>query len=244
MSAIADKLTTVAENMSKVYKSGQKSEYDRFWDDYQDYGNRTNYNYMFCGQGWGDETFRPKYDIKPQKAQYLFAGWKEVSEQNINVKERLEELGKVLDTSACIQFGYFLMYGCTQQLPVIDTRSADILSNFSVNSSIRSIDKIILRDDGSQIVNNMFASTHSGLTDFVIEGCIGKSASFQSCSALSVATGMSIINALKNYKGTDQEYVNKLSFTSKLWTNLNAAETPPNGNTWQDYVSELGWNYA
>ena len=36
--SIAEKLTAIAENVPKVYEAGQKSEYDRFWDAYQNNG--------------------------------------------------------------------------------------------------------------------------------------------------------------------------------------------------------------
>lgn len=65
--SIAEKLVTIAENGLKVYEAGKKdgiqSEYDRFWDAYQDYGNRTRYYYSFAGYCWTDETYNPKYPI-------------------------------------------------------------------------------------------------------------------------------------------------------------------------------------
>lgn len=61
--SVADKLTIIAENESKVYEAGQKAEYDRFWDCFQDNGNRKNYRCAFDYDCWNDETFKPKYDI-------------------------------------------------------------------------------------------------------------------------------------------------------------------------------------
>ena len=88
--SIADKLTTVAENVSKVYNAGyekgkaegggdvtdrydegfadgKKAEYDEFWDDFQDNGNRNNYYYTFTqnttARSWTDKTYNPKYPI-------------------------------------------------------------------------------------------------------------------------------------------------------------------------------------
>ena len=49
---------------SKGYADGQKSEYDRFWDAFQDYGNRTNYVNAFSGVYWNADTLRPKYTCK------------------------------------------------------------------------------------------------------------------------------------------------------------------------------------
>ncbi len=66
--SIADKLTTIAENEQRVYAAGQKSEYDRFWDLFQNYGKRTYYYNAFAWQnkavfGWATEAYNPKYPI-------------------------------------------------------------------------------------------------------------------------------------------------------------------------------------
>ena len=66
---VAEKLTAIAENEQKVFDAGKKAEYDRFWDAFQNNGNRLNYNYAFClgtawGQGgWDDTIYNPKYPI-------------------------------------------------------------------------------------------------------------------------------------------------------------------------------------
>ena len=61
--SIAEKLQTIVDNEQRVFDAGKKSEYDRFWDNYQEYGNRTFYFGAFSGWGWADETFAPKYPI-------------------------------------------------------------------------------------------------------------------------------------------------------------------------------------
>lgn len=48
------------------YAAGQQAEYDRFWDAFQQNGNRTSYGYAFCGASWTKETFNPKYKITPK----------------------------------------------------------------------------------------------------------------------------------------------------------------------------------
>lgn len=60
--SIAEKLTTVAENVPKVYEAGKKAEYDDFWDAYQRNGTRTNYHTAFR-TGWTDAIYNPKYPI-------------------------------------------------------------------------------------------------------------------------------------------------------------------------------------
>ncbi|MBE6739702.1 MAG: hypothetical protein E7565_05230, partial [Ruminococcaceae bacterium] len=38
-------------------QGGGDSYYDTFWDNYQQNGNRTNYENAFAGYGWNAETF-------------------------------------------------------------------------------------------------------------------------------------------------------------------------------------------
>lgn len=59
--SIAEKLTTVAENIPKVYEAGQRAEHERFWDNYLRYGSY--WVYRFAGWGWDDNTFQPTKDI-------------------------------------------------------------------------------------------------------------------------------------------------------------------------------------
>lgn len=58
--SIADKLTTIAENVPKVFDAGKDAEYDKFWDGFQQNGNRGAYRYAFY-DNYPDEIFNPKY---------------------------------------------------------------------------------------------------------------------------------------------------------------------------------------
>lgn len=65
--SIAEKLQTIAENEQKVYNAGMQAEYDRFWDEYQEKGNRYHYNYAFNNRYWNDKTYNPKYPFNNVK---------------------------------------------------------------------------------------------------------------------------------------------------------------------------------
>ena len=52
--------------------AGKQAEYDRFWDIFQQNGNRTNYTQAFCYGGWSDEIFKPKYPIRIAYGNNLF----------------------------------------------------------------------------------------------------------------------------------------------------------------------------
>ncbi len=45
------------------YEAGTQAEYNRFWDAFQQNGNKTNYDQAFAYGHWTDETYNPKYDI-------------------------------------------------------------------------------------------------------------------------------------------------------------------------------------
>ena len=85
--SIAEKLQTVAENQQKVYnagyekgkaeggdtetaynegfEAGKKSEYDTFWDSYQDNGERYNWQHAFSR--WNNDIYNPKYPFSKVK---------------------------------------------------------------------------------------------------------------------------------------------------------------------------------
>lgn len=46
----------------KGFEDGKKSEYDRFWNAYQNNGQAVT-SYMFYGTCWTDEVYKPKYPI-------------------------------------------------------------------------------------------------------------------------------------------------------------------------------------
>jgi hypothetical protein len=61
--SIAEKLTTVAENVPKVYEAGQQAERERFWGGFQNYGEPQNY-YYGCSYGkFKDAYYDPIYDF-------------------------------------------------------------------------------------------------------------------------------------------------------------------------------------
>jgi hypothetical protein len=74
--SIAEKLTTVAENVPKVYEAGKQAERDSFWSVFQGKGNGANYRYAFCYGRVNDKTYNPIYDIvctdSDSAGQYMF----------------------------------------------------------------------------------------------------------------------------------------------------------------------------
>ena len=57
---------TLGVDISATYHKsfGMQTEYDRFWDAYQNNGEAMDYSYSFAGINWDDDCYNPKYPIK------------------------------------------------------------------------------------------------------------------------------------------------------------------------------------
>lgn len=231
--SIAEKLQTIAENEQRVYEAGKKSEYDRFWDDYQQNGNRTIYANAF-GSCWTENNFRPKYPMRPTNAYMMF---------HTNVAGAIyiddfvafcEENNVVLDFSQCTYAMYGLGRLRTNHHGVLDFSKCKEMNYlfYSHNNetfSISTIDEWI-----SSEITTYHATTFqhaTNLTNFKVSGVIATGAvDFSKCTKLTHDSLMSIINHLKDgasntltlgatnlAKLTDSE---KAIATTKGWTLL------------------------
>ena len=214
-------LDAMAVGVGEVYEAGQKSEYDRFWDTFQQYGTRTDYSNGF-GAGWKDALFKPKYDLIPTNGYMMFRSSGISDLKNLSVK---------LDFSKVTNVQYMFQWSAVKYLGVVDIRAITNVpsSMFAYTSSLVTIDKLILKDDGTQrLETGMFASA-SALRDLTIEGVIGTSLSFKSCKNLSKESIISIINALSDDKTgltlTLSITAKEAAFTADEWATLIATKS-------------------
>lgn len=236
--SIAEKLTTIAENEQKVFDSGKQAEYDKFWDGYQENGNRTDYQYAFTGKYWNNETFTPKYDIvSSDYTQRLFFNTGE-----IDVCARLKECGVTLDISQSTGITYIAYNSNILNLPILDCRNFPSLTYFiTENRMLKSVEKVILKDDGSQAfgVNTSFSGLYA-LEEIRFEGVIGQNNfNIKNSTLLSKASIESIINALSTVTSGLTVTLSKTAVnnafetaqgladgsTSEEWLNLVATKT-------------------
>ena len=227
--SIAEKLTTVAENVPKVYeageKAGKKTAYDEFWDSYQESGTRTDYVAGFGGRGWNDKTFKPKYDITPIYAENLFQ-----NAQISNLKQALIDCGVELDMSNVYQAQYFLRSSTITVMPKIDTTGMkNITSLLSYASSLTTITKLILKDDGSQVASNTFAGA-TKLVTMIVEGTIGQNFDLSPCTKLSKESITSVINALSSTTTSMKLTLSKTAVNNAFGINVDDATTYPEGS--------------
>lgn len=118
-----------------------------------------------------------------------------------DIPSSIEKAGVSLDFSNCSSdFNYlFLNNAYTEHFGVIDTRKADALSQIMNNANVmKKVDKLILRDDGSQLFKTSPFIHCAKLKDFTVEGKIGNDNFNMSWSPLSKASIISIINALSD----------------------------------------------
>ena len=190
----AEKLQTIAENEQKVFEAGEKSEYDRFWDTYLN-PTRSSLAYAFAGSGWLTETFKPKYDIRPELegAYYLFNS----NRINVDLVEHLNKCGVVLDFSNATNVMYafydtrFTRVGEINLSKVTVASSANNL--FSNSSKLVTIDKIVLPSSRVNLTNAFDNCT--SLQNITFEGTIRYNLNVQSCP-LTHDSLMNIINCL------------------------------------------------
>lgn len=193
--SIAEKLQTVAENQQKVYAAGKQEEYDRFWDAHQNFGKKDVYGYAFSGKGWTDETFKPKYNIVPTGAGYIFSG-----SGIVDLIGCLERCGVAIDFSKCTNFSYMMSNGCSiKHFPVIDlSASASFQDGFRYAGNLESGSLVNVKP--THTWSNAFANC-SSLVDITFSGTIGKTISFAQSGKLSDASIQNIIDCLADLTG-------------------------------------------
>lgn len=215
--SIAEKLTTIAENQEKVFEAGKKAEYDRFWDEFQDYGNRTQYSYAFCYGGWNDETYNPKYTIRPTSCNNLFASSSAITDTKVAID--------LTHPGGNQKFGLFK-----------GAAKLTTIRKLIVNEST------IFTTSAGQ---NSFSGC-SKLENITFEGTIGKSIDFSDCP-LSVESMVNVITNLAHYRGTENEYKYTVTFNDSCWEALENSdydvnEFIPDVTSWSDGVGYKGWN--
>lgn len=241
----AEKLVTLAENVPKVYEAGRTAEWSEFWDNYQGMGTVAYYGSFFASKAWTAKTFRPKYDIVPVNASSLFNNFNNGAAP-LDMVEHLATLGVKLDFAKCTNFSYMVATSNISRLGIIDTRGANSASG--VNNIFRSaaqlvtIDKLIV-NEAFPVGTGSFVGC-SKLADISIEGYITGDFVIDQ-SPLTNISMKSILTHLKDSSGTEKAGICTVKFSAACWAALDAeGETSPNGNTWKEYVTNLGWKWA
>lgn len=218
--SIADKLTQIAENEQAVFEAGKKSEYDTFWDVYQENGNMTYYAYAFAGVGWTQSVFKPKYNIVPVTPTSMFS-----SSRIVDI--RPQTIGVDVDFSKCTSFYYLCSNSTIKYIGVVDCSSAQSASLSYIFSSAKelvSVEKVIMPEmDSAGFADKSFENAVK-LEHIRIEGVIHRSTSLRWSPLLSKASMESMINALSDTAEgqtiTFSQAAKNNAFTDSEWAEL------------------------
>ena len=226
-------LDQMAEGVAEVYEAGKKSQYDEFWDAYQDYGKRSVYEFAFAGKGWTNETFKPKYDLILDGGVYCTQMFH--SSLITDLIGILEAQNIRLDTYGCKNVGQMFQSSLIPIIPPIDFTTATGATNYAFgSSSIITIQKLKV----SESTNFMQYAFHNAtsLEEIDIEGTIGTGTlNFQWSKKLSKA---SITGIFEHFSTTAS-----LSATFSKQAVNTAFETSPgagDGSTSPEWLALLG----
>ncbi len=196
----SETLNTLVPKVDEVYSKGQTAgggdnHYDTFWDNYQDNGSRTDYQYAFNGVGWTNETFKPKYDIVPVTETYGLFSRSCIQDDLVEI---CEEQGITLDFSKATKFECTFDSSKFTRIGVIDASNSNRFNQVFYNcTNLETIGLLKLTENITSYINAFIRCT--ALQNIEIEGVIGANISFANSTLLTHDSLMSIINGLKDY---------------------------------------------
>ncbi len=223
---------TIAENEQKVYEAGAKSEYDRFWDSYQNNGNGMLWGTSgFKGYEWNNKIFYPKYDIIPPSGDprsfFQFCGCS-------NLRERIDGRGLKVDLRNKPSLNMWFRQCATCELPDMDTSQCTNFTELVYQAAnLHTIPRLNLTN--ATLLNNTFTGA-TALQNITFEGTIPISISFASCTLLTHESLMSIITALKDYSASTSTTVRTCTLGSENLAKLTEEE--------QQIAIDKGWTLA
>lgn len=162
----------VAWGEVKGIEQGEKKEQDRFWDAYQENGNRTDYDHAFTGSAWTDETYgKIKYGFgRPTVVSAIFRynahvtdTVKEIDFYNVGTISTTFDNAKALKKIRCLKvvswntFGSTVFQNCVA-LEEIEFSGELARSGLDLHWSTKLTRESIIS------VINVLSSTTSGLT--------------------------------------------------------------------------------
>ena len=220
---------------------------DDLWDYYQENGSRKNYKRAFTGCVWDENTLKPKYSIKPTNANQMFYYAKNLrSLKNVVTNVKRNNPDFEFDTSLCTDLtGFIQAADNVTELPEISTVSCNAVDQFLFwNALLKSVDKLILKSDGSQNFTNSFSGL-SALTDIVIEGKFGCNVNISSSSKLTKNSIISIINALHENASNKTITFSKDAINREFGIDVDNTSTYPEGSEFHTLrYSKSNWNFA
>lgn len=207
------------EEIKEAYNNGAQTEYNTFWDDFQDNGKRQYYDEAFYGDGWTINNFRPKYDIVPVSAYGMFSYNRIICE----LDSLLNELNINLDFSKCKNMPSIFYTTDFLRVGKVDTASLNTSSwnMFARSARLHTIKELVIYPDTEKYINfsNAFSGT-TALVNITITGTgrITQNLNLGDCVSLSKDSITNFINYLsdetKNHTTTFSYNAVKAAFGS------------------------------
>lgn len=255
MGTIADKLEYIASNEERVYQhgldrgygngyddgySGGYSEcYDAFWDSAQDYGNRTNYEYAFVYDTWNDETFKPKYPLKPVgSCRYMFRFSKIVDLAECLRRGGLTEI----DFSKATKVDYCFRDSTIKRLPkIIVGDNTQMNGMLAYSDSVEVIEELYLPPTYDKLYAHVYLMNN--LRECNISGLITCNISFANSAQLTTEDAINTILHLKDFSFEEENmYKYTITFHADVWARLDAlGNASPIEDTWRNWCIDMGW---
>lgn len=235
--SISEKLTTIAQNEQKVYDAGKKSQYDEFWDEYQQNGKRTDYRYAFAGEGWNEKAYTPKYPITLSGsgvAAYIFSNCMLEKIGNIDMSKVTGNVANVIrQNSLLTEIGEI----------VLNNNVTQVTNFFYSNGKLITIKKLKF---GTLTKCDTAFYGNESLTNIIIEGVIAGNINFQHSPLLSKESLISIINALSKSTSSLTVTFSKDAVNSAFGIDIDDETTYPEGSeyyTLRNTKSNWTFNY-
>lgn len=215
----------------------QKIEFMR---DYQNGGERLNYDFAFAGRGWTLKNFLPVYDM------YIDSGYMMFSRSEMfDIATPFEKAGVSIRR---VGNGQYLFFNCPNltKIPTVcldgSISSSSAYGTFQSCPKLQSIHLILVNQKPKSDYWTTAFNNDTSLKNVTIEGKIASTIDFKACP-LTLESAKNIILALENYRGTTYEEQFACYFSSAVWTLLDAEGAAHEGLTWREYLNAIAWNY-
>ena len=174
-----------AGGYTEGFEAGKQAEYDAFWDVFQRNGERADYQYGgFGGIGWTDETFKPKYTVKPLHCYNMFTGcgMTEIRGVDFSTTKNMENT---------FAFSQYLELIGEINAPLVTTMTR----TFRLCPKLKTIEKLTV--SANTKFTTIFQDS-TALKNITFEGEIGQDLDVSPCTKLTKASIENIVNHLSD----------------------------------------------
>ena len=224
-----------AEGNEDGIADGKQAENAQFWNNYLNHRTRYSLSTLFVGNGWNDDTFCPPMGtvISAKGYSNKYADQLFMNSKITDLKGICERRNVTIDLSQATRFSQILSDSTITTFPTVDTRCAPTLHNiFYAPQQLVTVEKLILKEDGSQTYNDNSFLLCVKLQNIVIEGKIGNSLKINGAPVLSKDSITSFVNALLDTASSQTLTLSKTavesafgSTTAAEWTALVATKS-------------------